>query len=201
MATVFLTMRHIELEGSVSLQNLNPTEPIDLEQLVTILLPDIYDAVRWAYLRRQRRICQDELDDLSQEIVLTLIEDNCRRLRSYNQDFPFKTWLQVVVNHHVSKYFYRRKQAESLDEVDQGSLIYSPSQYRDIYTAEKQILLLRALGKLSEEERLLYQLWFVSEIDAARIAAFFGTEVKIIYKRKQTLVHKLTRLVRYFQSH
>jgi hypothetical protein len=37
-----LTARHIELEGSVSLPNINPTAPIDLEQL----LPDVYEAVQ-----------------------------------------------------------------------------------------------------------------------------------------------------------
>ena len=135
----------------MSLPNLNPTEPIDLEQLVPALLPDIYDAVRWACLRYQGRICPDELDDLSQQVILELIEDNCRRLRSFNCQSSFKTWLQSVVNHYASKYFYRRKHNENLNEINHGSLTYSPPQDRDIYFAEKQILLSRALGKLSEE--------------------------------------------------
>ena len=96
---------------------------------------------------------------------------------------------------------YRRRQAENLDEVDQGALIYSPPQDRDIYDAERRRLLFRALGNLSEQERLLYHLWFVYELDPVKIAAIFGTEVWIIYKRKQTLVLKLTRLVHIFQSH
>lgn len=185
----------------MSLPNLNPTAPINLEQLVTILLPNIYDAVRWAYLRYQRRICQDEVDDLSQQIILTLIDDDCRRLRSFKYDFSFKTWLQAVVNHHVYKYFYRRKQTESLDEVDYGSLTYSPPQDHEIDTAEKQMLLFRALGTLNEQERLLYQLCFVSELDVNKIAAVFEIDVRNVYKRKHVLVRKLTRLVQTFQRH
>ncbi len=191
----------IELEGSVSLTTLNPTAPIDLEQLVAILLPNVNDAVRWAYLRFQGRICHDELDDLSQQVILMLIEDNCRRFRSFSGQSSFKTWLQTVVNHYIYKYLCRQKQLESLDELDQGSLTYSPPQDQGIETAERRKLLFNTLSKLNLQERMLYQLWFVYELDAKEIAATFRTEIKIIYKCKQTLVLKLTRIMGSFQSH
>jgi RNA polymerase sigma factor (sigma-70 family) len=180
----------------VSLRDFNPTAPIDLEQL----LADVYEAVRWACLRYRGQIRQDELDDFSQQITLKLIEDDCRRLRLFNYNFSFKTWLQAIVDHHVYKYFRRRKQSESLDEFDQGTLIYSPSQDRDIYAAEQRGLLFRALGKLSEQERLLFHLCFVFEQDARKIATVFKINVKNVYKRKETLVLKLTRLIQAFQS-
>src|SRR5215470_4393444 len=106
---------------------------MDLEQL----LPDVYQAVQWAYLRYHGRIRPDELDDFSQQIILKLIEDDCRRLRSFNYNSSFKTWLQRVVDHHVFRCSYQRKQSECLDEIDQGALIYSPRQDRDIYAAEQ----------------------------------------------------------------
>ncbi|MGH9755557.1 MAG: sigma-70 family RNA polymerase sigma factor [Blastocatellia bacterium] len=180
--------------------NLNPTAPIDLEKFVAILLPDIYGAVWWACLPYQGSISEDEIDDLSQQIILKLIEDDCCRLRSFKGHSSFKTWLQQVVNHHVYKSLCRRKPTESLDEIDQGALIYLPPQDRDIYAAEKRKLLFRALDMLSGQEWLLYNLWFVYELDPIKIAAILGTEVRIIYKRKQTLVLKLTRLVQTFQS-
>jgi RNA polymerase sigma factor (sigma-70 family) len=185
----------------VSLPNLNPTAPIDLEKFVAILLPDVYGAVRWACLRYLGGVHDDEIDDLSQQVILKLIEDGCRRLHSFEHHSSFKTWLQIVVNRHVCKYLYQRKRAEHLGEVDQGALICLPSQDRDIHAAEKRKLLFRALGMLSEQERLLYRLWFVYELDPIEIAAVMGTEVKVIYKRKQTLVLKLKRLVQAFHSH
>jgi RNA polymerase sigma factor (sigma-70 family) len=194
-----LIARQIELEGSEALPTLNPTTSIDLEQLVAILLPNINDAVRWAYLRYQGRICLDELDDLSQQIILMLIENNCRRVRSFSGQSSFKTWLQAVVNHHIYKYVSLRKQIGPLDEVDQGSLTYSPQQDQSIDIRERRTLLFSALSKLDRQERLLYQLWFISELDPTEIATIFGTDVKIIYKRRQTLFLKLKRLVRDFQ--
>jgi RNA polymerase sigma factor (sigma-70 family) len=184
----------------VSLPNLNPTSPIDLEELAAILLHNIHSAVRWACLHYQGGGLKDEIDDLSQQIIVKLIEDDCRRLNSFKRHSSFDTWLQVVVNHHVYKDLCRRKRAENHDEIDQEALIYSPPQDLDIYAAEKRKLLFRALGMLSEQERLLYHLWFVYELDPIKIAAVFGTEVRIIHKRKQTLVLKLTRLVQTFQS-
>jgi len=185
------TTRHTELERSVSLPNLNPTAPIDLEHLEA----NVCEAVQRACLRYLGRIRQDELDDFSQQIILKLIEDDCRRLRLFNYNFSFKTWLQAVVNHHVYKYLCWRKQAESLDEIDQVELIYAPPQDQDVYATEKRKMLSRALGELSEQERVFYQLWFVFELPPSDIATYFGTEVKVIYKRKQTLVLKLARLV------
>jgi len=180
----------------VFLPNLNPTASMNLEQL----LPDVYEAVQWACLRYRGLIRRDELDDFSQQIILKLFEDNCRRLHSFKRHSSTKTWLQRVVDNHIISCLYQRRQAESPDEVDQGALVYSPPQDQDIYAAEQRTLLSVALGRLSEQDRLLYNLWFVSELAPIKIAAAFGTEVKIVYKRKQTLVLKLTRLVQSFQS-
>ena len=77
---------------------------MDLEQL----LRDVYEAVQWACLTYRGCVRRDELDDFSQQIILKLIEDNCRRLRLFNQNFSFKTWLQRVVDHHVYKYLYSK---------------------------------------------------------------------------------------------
>ena len=176
--------------------NPNPTAPIDLERLGA----DVYEAARWACLQYRGRIRQDELDDFSQQIILKLIEYDCRRLRLFNHNFSLKTWLQAVVDHHVYKYLRRRKQYESLDEVDQRALIYSPPQDQDIYSAEQRKLLFRALGMLSEQERMLYKLCFVFDQDAHKIATVFKIDVKNFYKRRQKLVLKLTRLVQTFQS-
>jgi RNA polymerase sigma factor (sigma-70 family) len=181
----------------VSLPNLNPTAPIDLEQLGA----DVYEAARWACLQYRGRIRQDELDDFSQQIIIKLIEDNCRRLHSFKRHSSFKTWLQRVVDDHISRCVSRRKQVENLDEVDKGALVSAPPQDRDIYAAEQWELLFRALGRLSEQERLLYNLWFVSELAPIKIATALGTEVGIVYKRKQTLVLKLIRLVQSFQKY
>lgn len=184
----------------MSLPNLDPRAPTDLEKLVSILLPDVYGAVRWACLQYLGRVHDHEIDDLSQQVIFKLIEDGCRRLHSFEHHSSFKTWLQSVVNHHVCKYVYRRKRAEHLGKVDQVALIYLPPQDRDIYSAEKRRLLFRALGMLSEQERLLYRLWFVYELDPINIAALLGAEVRVVYKRKQTLVLKLKRLVQDFQN-
>jgi DNA-directed RNA polymerase specialized sigma24 family protein len=80
-------------------------------------------------------------------------------------------------------------------------LVYLPRQDRDIYAAEQRNLLSRALGKLSDQERLLYQLCFVFEQDPRKMATVFKINVKNVYKRKEMLVLKLTKLVQTFQSH
>jgi len=191
-----LTTGQIELEVSVSLPDFNPPAPIDLEQLVV----DVYEAVQWACLRYRGSIRRDELDDFSQQIILKLFEDNCRRLHSFKHRSLPKTWLQRVVDNHIYSCLCRRRQAGSPSEIDQEPLVYSPTQDLDIYAAEQRNLLSRALGKLSDQERLLYQLCFVFEQDAHQVATVFEINVKNVYKRKELLVLKLTKLVQTFQS-
>src|SRR5215510_14892375 len=157
----------------MSLPDFNPTAPIDLEQL----LPDVDEAVRWACLRYRGRVRRDELDDFSQQIILKLFEDDCRRLHSFKGHSLPKTWLQRVVDNHVYICLKRRRQGENTDEVDRGALVYSPRQDRDIYAEEQQNLLSRALGRLSDQERLLYQLCFVFEQDARQVGAIFEINV------------------------
>ena len=180
----------------MSLPDFNPPAPIDLAQLVV----DVYEAVQWACLRYWDRVRRDELDDFSQQIILKLFEDNCRRLHSFKRRSSLKTWLQRVVNNHIYSCLSRRRQAGSPSEIDQEALIYSPPQDRDIYAAEQRELLFRALGRLSEQEQLLYCLCFVSEQDAPKVAAVFKINVKNVYRRREMLVLKLTRLVQSFQS-
>jgi RNA polymerase sigma factor (sigma-70 family) len=180
----------------VSLPDLNPTAPVDLEQL----LPDVYEAVQWACLRYLGRIRQDEVDDFSQQIILKLFEDECRRLHSFKRHSLPKTWLQRVVDNHIYSCLRRRRQGENYNEIDPVALVYSPRQDRDIYDAEQRNLLSRALGKLSDQERQLYQLCFVFEQDARKIATVFKINIKNVYKRKESLVLKLTSLVQSFQS-
>jgi RNA polymerase sigma factor (sigma-70 family) len=186
----------MKLEEYVSSPDHNSTAPVDLERLAA----DVREAVRWSYPQYLGRVHQGELNDFSQQIIVKLIKDDCRRLHSFKRHSSSTTWLQRVVNNHIYRCLCRRRQVESLDEIDQEALIYAPPHDQEIYAAEKRRLLLRALGRLSEQERLLYHLWFVSELAPIEIAAIFRTEVRVIYKRKQTLVLKLTRLVRAFQS-
>jgi RNA polymerase sigma factor (sigma-70 family) len=180
----------------VSLPDLNPTAPVDLEQL----LPDVYEAVQWACIRYWGRVRRDELDDFSQQIILKLFEDDCRRLHSFKGHSLPKTWLQRVVDNHIYSCLSRRRQGENPDDVDRGTQVYLPPQDRNIYTAEQQTLLSRALARLSEQERLLYQLCFVFEQDARKVATVFNINVKNVYKRKEMLVLKLTKLVQAFHS-
>ena len=116
-----LTTCHIELEGPVSSPKLNPTTPIDLEQLLKFLLPKINDVVCWFYQKNKDRISGEELDDLLQQINLMLIDDNCRHLRSFNGQYSFETWLQPVVDSHINNYLNSRKQTGSLDTPPTGT--------------------------------------------------------------------------------
>jgi RNA polymerase sigma factor (sigma-70 family) len=183
----------------MSSQNLKSTQligPDNLELFAETLLSSVANAVRRASVRYRNPICLEEFDDLSQEIVLRLLEDDCRRLKSFKGQALFETWLQIVANRHISNYLQRRKQTEPLDEVNPDSLTYLPSQDEEIAAAEEQELLLKAFRKLNERELLLYQLCFVYELAPSKIAASFRTEMLVIYKRKQTLALKLGRLVR-----
>ncbi|MFY9558175.1 MAG: hypothetical protein WAV47_25975, partial [Blastocatellia bacterium] len=109
--------------------NTYSTEPKVIESPIETLLRDIPAIVRLSYSLRDSHPSKDLVEDLSQEILLLLIEDDYRRLRSFDaQRSSFRTWLSAVVMHHVSRHVSKEKYWKPMDEVAPEKLIYLPTQ-------------------------------------------------------------------------
>jgi DNA-directed RNA polymerase specialized sigma24 family protein len=85
--------------------NVTWKDDIPPNTLLDSLLPQISVMVRWACRRYHRFPDQGVIDDLTQEITLSLIQNDYHALRSFEYRSTEKTWLRKVVLRRVGRYF------------------------------------------------------------------------------------------------
>jgi RNA polymerase sigma factor (sigma-70 family) len=168
----------------------------DSEERLEAILPEIIDAVRLSFCIHRRWPTRDETDELSQQILLLLIDSDQRRLRSFGRRASLRTWLRVVVSHHVNRYLKTRKREMGLEEIPPGSLVSLPLQESSIVSNEQAQAFQKAIEKLSERERELLQLLCRDDLRGADIARIMGMKYDSVRRRKHALIKKLQILVR-----
>jgi RNA polymerase sigma factor (sigma-70 family) len=93
------------------------TNELDFQQFIGFILPEIRNSVRLACSIHRYTAGKAELDDLCQEIAFLLIENEYRRLRSFDHKSSLKTWLRKVVMHYVFHYLQRHRVEVSLERI------------------------------------------------------------------------------------
>jgi len=172
----------------------NLTRHTDSRALFSTLLPQVQAAVQRACQSYRHRATPDEVDDLTQQLLLRLLEQDARRLRSYDPlKAAFSTWLDAVARHHLSNHLHRQKHLESWEHLAPEELIYPPLQEATLLAAERREVLQRAMSKLPAREQQILGLCFSAEVAAIDIAALIGMSVGLVYKHKHYGMVKLRK--------
>jgi RNA polymerase sigma factor (sigma-70 family) len=164
--------------------------------LLDSLLPHISVTVRWACRCYHRFPDQGVIDDLTQEITLSLIQNDYHALRSFEYRSTEKTWLQRVVLRRVGRHFKSQYPTDSLDALPIDLLpSRPPSQEVMVLFKEREKLLETACGKLSERERRLWD-FLLGGLSDKEIAEQMSTTSNAIHQSKHKLIKKIQRLMR-----
>ena len=174
---------------SSPLSNLMPQT--DYSHLIEPLLPQVRAAVRWACQRAYHQATPDEIDELSQRILLRLMEQNYRRLRSFEQKSSLSTWLKAIAARELSNHLHRQIILESLEEIAPDELVCQSAQEEVVFAQERQEALRAAISKLTTRERQLLRLYFEDELKAIEIAALLKIKVDSVYCLKYEILAKL----------
>lgn len=170
-------------------------EDISPNTFLDSLLPQIGVMVRWACRCYRRFPDQGVIDDLTQEITLSLIQNDYHALRSFEYRSTEKTWLQRIVLHRVGRYFKSQYLTESLEELPIDSLpSQSPSQEVMVLFKEREKQLETVCGKLTERERRLWD-FLRSGLSDKEIAERMSTTSNAIHQSKYKLIKKMQRLI------
>lgn len=175
----------------MSTDSLNQTAQSELDQLIEPLPSLIPAAVRRACLRFHYQVSADKVADLSQQIIVQLMEQDSRRLRSFAQKSSFATWLEAVTSHHVSNYFRNLTPTESLEEVFPDQAAYPPTQESSVLRSEKRELVNKAVERLTVSERWVFELCYVKEMEASEVARLLRIKVHSVYRYKHLVLTKL----------
>lgn len=167
----------------------------DLQQLIESILPEIRNSVQLACLIYKHSASEDEIDDLYQGVVLLLIEDDYRRLRSFSCRSSLKTWLRKVVMHYVLRHLQRRRVEASLEEIPPSSAIYQTDEDDAIWREQLLQLVQAAISQLSEREQQMFELCLRDDLKVPDIAELMGIKSYSAYARKSALIRKVRKFL------
>ena len=145
----------------------------------------------------------DDLDDLCNDVWVTLLRDDMKKLRQYDAERGFRiaSFIGLVATNTTIDHLRGQKaHTTPLDQLveDHASL---GIEYRDsVEDSEEAALAQRALGKLTPDERAFVYEVFHAERSPEELARRLGVTTNTIYSRKFKIREKLVRIVTHLQA-
>ena len=141
----------------------------------------------------------EDLDDLVGDVWLTLLRDDMRKLRQYDESRGFRiaSFIGLVATNTTIDHL-RSRQAETapLDEVMESHVALAQTSPRDSVEDREQAELARmALGRLTTDERAFVVECFHAERSPEELARRLGITTNTVYSRKFKIREKLARIV------
>jgi RNA polymerase sigma-70 factor (ECF subfamily) len=127
--------------------------------------------------RRGGRASDVDVDEIVAETFLLLVRDDRRLLRAYDEAWPLRTWLSVLVRTAVGRQARRKRPVPRADlaPVDRERDPEQGARAREMETAVR-----RALARLGDRDRLLLRLRVVARLDYVGIAEALGIEASSV---------------------
>jgi RNA polymerase sigma factor (sigma-70 family) len=174
-------------------------DEFDAMQLVAGLSPKVAKAVRFACRFYGHDPNWDEVEDLSQNVLAKLIEDNCRRMRSFANFSSIETWLYTVVKHDVKPYALRRRWEKEnvgyVNDLTPGALSYHPTQEKALIDEDERRALQVIIRSLSERKRRLIELE-IKELKPKEIAKEMGIKIDSFYSEKSSIIKEIRESIK-----
>lgn len=136
-----------------------------------------------------------EVEDFTEDIIKLLLEDDCRRMQTHDPTkASFNTWLQHVVNHHVSHQVQKNHSAESLEDELLNTLRYAPTQENELLQKERQVMLKDAIDKLSLHDQRIARLK-LREVSDEEIARELNIKTASVGREWRVIKTKLAQMM------
>lgn len=176
----------------------NPNSEISIDDLLKLIsdsdisfddfLKLISNAAQRSCRRYRSYSNRDDVEDIAQSIVLSLIKNDCRGLRSYGSRSPLKAWLQPIANHETFHFYCRQKDAISLEDLSPDDQAYPPSQ-------DDKVLHDEIAHKLTKGQRKLLEL-IRQGLRTNEIAERMEIESDSVSRSKNRLRDKIGKLLK-----
>ena len=167
-----------------------------MERLLDILITHIPDAVRYACKVYRYNVAHYEVDDICHDIIILLIEGDCRRLRTFKEQSSIKTWIYTVARHHVRLRLQRDRRivSVSFEDITSGLLISSSDPETSIISTEKRKALFHAIAELSKRSQEIFRL-SMEGLSDSEISLLVGIRGDAVRKSRYELVNRLKRFI------
>lgn len=169
-----------------------------IEQFSALVYYAIYRTLR----RKGLLLPEDQVAELHDALFLSLLEQDCRRLRLFSGRSKLSTWIKVCTVNLTLDHLRRQRPALSLeDATEKGDAMLrqvltetqNPESMLQRREAVEQVQ--QVLAELPAEDRLLLLRCYGDEASGEELATELHTTVGAIYARRHRLKKRLSHLL------
>lgn len=163
----------------------------------------IYKIVFFTLKKYLSKFDQSQVEDLSQDVFLSLYENNFRKLRSFEgkNNCSLESWLKVVAVRQVIDYLRKNRRIASIDDEkirqldisDKGAETENIDEEIDKETQLATIK--KAIAKLSSDEQKFVKTIFNDTQTPEEAARSLNISVDNFYMKKSRIIKRLKELM------
>ncbi len=161
----------------------------------------VYYLVQLTGRRYSASMTEEQVADLHNDVFVSLMEDDCRRLRAFEgkNGCSVRSWIRIITIRKAVDHLRRRRHHISLD-ADEGETLGAalteegPDALDALLAqeaAQRRAQLTTLAEKLNEKDRLLLHLLFDEKLSAEAAAAVLKVSKGALYTRKTRLIQRL----------
>jgi|SRR5882672_11201426 len=167
---------------------------LDIEQLIA----KVSKAVRSACRSYDYQASRDEVEDLRQDILVTLFKDGSRTLQSFANRSSIDTWLYTIVRRelrsHLLKRRWEKENLSNVDELSPETLRYRANQEERLIYEDERKILHAIISRLPDRKRQLMEL-DLQDLKSREIAKEMGIKIESVYRQKSALLKEFQSLI------
>jgi RNA polymerase sigma-70 factor, ECF subfamily len=141
---------------------------------------------------------REEIDDLHNDIFLSIIDNNGKKLRQYEgkNGCTVSSWVRIIAVRSTIDYLRRKRDTLSLSTEDTVRAVEQQSAssctpLQNLEDRERRQLLQDAIADLPAKDQLFLKLFYYKETPPQEIAAILHSSTSAVYSRASYLREKL----------
>ena len=156
----------------------------------------VYHTIRKTFSLYHTELRTDLVEDLYQDVFLTVLKDDFKKLRQFRGDrgCSLASWLRVVAARLTIDFL--RQQGLRTVEVPDSLPSAEPDPPDSLMDNEQAARLSQALEKLSPRDRLFLEFYYRKGLSPEEIAAILKVSVSAAYTHKSRILAKLRETLR-----
>jgi RNA polymerase sigma factor (sigma-70 family) len=153
--------------------------------------PLVYHTIKKTFNLYHSDPISNSVEDLYQEVFVSLLRDDCKKLRQFRGDrgCTLASWLRVVAARETID-FLRKRRLPSV-EIPDGLARNDPDLSESLIDEEQERLLNQAIQTLPPRDRILIDLVYRQSLPPEEIAAILKISVNAVYTQKSRILARL----------
>ncbi len=165
--------------------------------------PLVYYIIQKVLYSKTASVARGEIDDLHNDIFVSLMERDGRKLRQYKgkNGCSVSTWIRVISVRATIDYLRKKRDVLSLSDEDSRRMVEKNNHTADtplqhLEDQEERRLLADIIEELPPKDKLFIRLFYYEGVAPSEIAVILKTTTNAVYSRGNYLREKIKGALR-----